>query len=77
MGATEVRVTISFNVHDLTWHVCDSSKLVMIWKVYIGFAEISTGGVKRMARVNVHDSLTPHACMSFGLLLMGKYFYYV
>lgn len=70
-----VRETLVLNVHYLDWRICHFTKLLMFWEMYVNLAEVFDGDVKRVARLNVRNGFSGHACSALPHVLMGNYLY--
>lgn len=75
MCAREVQITLVFNMDYSDWSICDLTNTLLIWKVYIDFAESGYSNVKRCPGLTFMTLFGSHACMRFGQKFIGIHLY--
>lgn len=63
MCASRILVTLAFNINYFNWHICYFTNVLVLLEVYISFAGVGDGDIKRLVLVSVHGTISRHKSM--------------
>lgn len=68
-----VQETLAFNAYYLFGRILEFANLSLLGQRDVRLADIRDGNIRRTVQVNVLDTFSRQACMSFGYIFISKY----